>query len=236
MKVIKKTGEKLVFEAEVSESLANAIRRYINQIPVLAVDEVEISRNDSPLYDEVVAHRIGLIPLIMDKSANEKTTAQINLKVSKEGIVNAGEFEGNVKVAHEGIPITFLKKGQLLTLNASIKAGRGITHSKYIPGLLFYRNVASIKVDGDCPKDIVNTCPKNIFSLNGGKISLNDVSDCDICNACVEACKKHGKDFVKIKPSDKLVITMESFGQLDSLEIIKRSIDVLKKDLDFEEG
>ena len=42
MKKIEKTGNQIVFEVEINETLANAIRRYVNQIPVMAVDEVEI--------------------------------------------------------------------------------------------------------------------------------------------------------------------------------------------------
>jgi len=72
MKLINKKENKIMFTAEIEESLANAIRRYMNQIPVLAVEEVEISRNDSPLYDETIAHRIGLIPIKTDETVNVK--------------------------------------------------------------------------------------------------------------------------------------------------------------------
>ena len=72
MKTINKKNNQITFTANIDESLANAIRRYIDQIPILAVDEVEISKNDSPLYDETVAHRIGMVPLKMDKTIDEK--------------------------------------------------------------------------------------------------------------------------------------------------------------------
>lgn len=90
MKLINKTNDKIVFSAEIEESLANTIRRYLNQIPVLAVDELEISKNDSVLYDETVAHRIGLIPLKSKKAITEKTTAELKLDVNKEGMVYSG--------------------------------------------------------------------------------------------------------------------------------------------------
>ena len=41
MKLIEKTKDNLVFAAEIDESIANAIRRYVGQIPVAAVDELE---------------------------------------------------------------------------------------------------------------------------------------------------------------------------------------------------
>ena len=68
MKKIEKSENQIVFSAEMEETLANSIRRYINHIPTLAIDEVEISKNDSALYDETIAHRIGLIPIKSGKS------------------------------------------------------------------------------------------------------------------------------------------------------------------------
>ena len=63
--------QKLSFVSDISTSLANAIRRSVLEIPVLAIDEVEIIKNDSALYDEVIAHRLGLVPIKTDKSTKE---------------------------------------------------------------------------------------------------------------------------------------------------------------------
>lgn len=231
MKLIDKKDNKIEFQAEIEESLANAIRRYLNQIPILAVDEVEISKNDSALYDETIAHRIGLIPLKMDKSVNEKTEVHLKLSVKKEGIVHSEELTGKIKVVYDKIPITTLKKGQELELVATAKMGKGVDHPKFAPGLMFYRNVAEIKLDKNCPQEIVNICPLKIFKSENGKVVVGDSSKCDMCEACVEFCNRQKKGAVTLTPIKELVITLESWGQLSVVDILKRSIEELKKDL-----
>ena len=182
MKILQKTEDKIIFQAEIEDSLANSIRRYLNNILVLAIDKLEISRNDSPLYDETIAHRIGLIPLkTTNKPVNEKTNVKLNLSVKKEGFVYSKELAGAIKVAYDEVPITSLEKGQELELTAIVKAGRGNEHSKFSPGLMFYRNIFDIKVEGNCPKEVAEVCPQNILKLKDGKIIVEDSIKCDMC-------------------------------------------------------
>jgi len=54
IEVFEKSDRKLVFVVQnISIEMANAIRRIImSEILVMAVDEVIVLKNDSPLYDE----------------------------------------------------------------------------------------------------------------------------------------------------------------------------------------
>ena len=56
----------------ISPYFANTIRRAIvEEVPTLAIENVEFRKNSSILYDEMVAHRLGLVPLKTDlKSYN----------------------------------------------------------------------------------------------------------------------------------------------------------------------
>ncbi len=231
MEKVNTKDNKITFVAEIDETLANAIRRYLNQVPIMAIDEVEISKNDSALYDETIAHRMGLIPLQMDKLAGKETVNKLKLSVKKEGIVYSEELSGGVKVVYGKIPITSLKKGQELEVVAVTKVGKGAEHPKFSPGLMFYRNIVDIKIDKDCPQEVVNVCPQKILKSNNEKVISEDNSKCDMCEACVEICKKQGKNSIEFIPTKKLMITVESFGQLDINEMIKQSLKELKKDL-----
>lgn len=233
MEILEKKDNKIILVQEIDESLANAVRRYVNEIPMIAIDEVEIFKNDSASYDETIAHRLGLIPLVMDKSINEKTEVDLKLVSSKKGVVYSGEIKGKVKPVYDKIPITHLDEGQELEVVGKARVGRGSEHSKFSPGLMFYTNAVEIKIDKNCPREIIEVCPRGVFSGKDGKITVVDANKCDMCEACVKKCEDlDKKDAIKIIPQNKLIITIESFGQITAKEIFSRAIKELKKDLE----
>jgi DNA-directed RNA polymerase subunit D len=230
MEKIEKKENQIIFRAEIEEGLANAIRRYLNQIPVLAIDNVEIIKNGSALYDEVVAHRLGLIPLKMDKMITDKNKGKLKLAIKKEGVVNSGELKGNVEVVYENIPITFLDKDQEIELVGITKAGKGIEHVKFSPGLMFYRNVTKTKIDKNLLEEVKKICPDCNFEEKGDKIIIKDNGVKEVADIIEGIANKTDKK-AEVEIEKELVITLESFGQMDLKEIFAKSIDALKKDL-----
>jgi len=50
-------------------ALLNVIRRYaLAKVPCMAIDEVMVITNTTALFDEVIAHRLGLVPLYSEKA------------------------------------------------------------------------------------------------------------------------------------------------------------------------
>jgi len=242
MKIIEKTKESIIFASEIDESLANAIRRSANEIPVLAVDEVEISKNDSVLYDEIIAHRIGLIPLKNEKlklredcdckgKGCMKCMIQLKLSAKGPGTVYSKDLKGKAEAVYEKIPIVILQDGQELELVAFARLGKGIEHAKFSPGLVYYRNFADIEIKNcnGC-KECVEACPLGLIKLEK-KPEIENIWKCDLCEECVEACKKKGNDSITIKPSSEIVFFIESWGMIEAKEILSEAVDAIKENL-----
>jgi len=242
MKIIQKDKEKIIFISEIDDSLANAIRRSANEIAVMAVDEVEISRNDSVLYDEIIAHRIGLIPLKNEKlklreecdckgKGCMKCMVQMKLSVKGPGIVYSKDLKGKAEVVYEKIPIVILQEGQELELIAFARLGKGINHAKFSPGLVYYRNMAEFEIKNcNSCKECVKQCPLGLIKIEK-KAEVENVWKCDLCESCVEACRKKGNDSITIKPGKEIVFFIESWGQIEAKEILAESIDAIKENL-----
>ena len=226
MKTIIKKSDKLIFSADIDNSIANAIRRYVSQIPIVAVDEVEISKNDSALYDETIAHRIGLIPL-----KAKKQTGKMKLESKKEGIIYSDELKGEAEVVYGKIPITLLDKGQKFEIKATLKSGRGSEHAKFSPGLMFFRNVTEIKIDKKFKDKIKNICPNANIKESGNQMVILDDGEEEISDVCAGIAEKSGEK-PEIKEKSELIIKLESFGQISPEAIFEKSIDELRKDLE----
>ena len=135
-KLIKKSDNKITFLIENSTpGYSNALRRImLNEVPVMAIEEVEIRKNSSALYDEQVAHRLGLIPLTTDLKSYElpesqadiderkaKCTVQFTLKEKGPKTVYASDMktaDPKIKPVYPKTPIVHLLKDQEIDSDA----------------------------------------------------------------------------------------------------------------------
>lgn len=66
--ILQSTPEELVVDIiGIDAPLANALRRIMMaEVPTMAIEMVTIFQNTSIIADEVLAHRLGLIPILAD--------------------------------------------------------------------------------------------------------------------------------------------------------------------------
>lgn len=226
MENISKGEGKYVFKATISDTLVNAIRRYVGQIQIVAIDEVEISKNDSPLYDETVAHRLGLIPL----KQGGKKEGKLKLSSQEKGFVYSGSLKGDYDVVYGKMPITLLSEGQEIEISASVKMGKGQEHAKFSPGIMNYRQVSEIYADKELAEKIKSTFPNIEIKQKGDKILMVDDKEKEISDICEGYAEKYKKN-IELKPTGETIISLESFGQIDAKSIFIKAVEALKKDM-----
>lgn len=230
MKLIEKEDLKLVFSGKMETPLANSIRRSSLKVPVLAIDEVEIEKNDSALYDETVAHRIGLVPIKMTKDIKEDSVYTFKLSSKNSGYVYSGELNGDLDIVFDKIPLTLLRDGQELKLKAKAILGKGIVHSKFSPGIFAYRIISEITLPKKYKEKISKLFPENEIKEKSDKIVIRDDKEKTILDYCEGLCEKDHEECL-VKDTDELLFILESYGQLKVEEIFKQAVTILKKDL-----
>ena len=123
------------FIANIDASMANAIRRtIISGVSSIVIDTVCIKENDSNLSDEMIAHRLGLIPL-------RKTTTNpvVDFKIKLEQIgpkrVYSRDivFPPGIEAVSPDIIILNLGRDECIKLTGNTEEGTAIeqNHSKY---------------------------------------------------------------------------------------------------------
>lgn len=221
MEVIQKTPAKLVLRMEANESLANAIRRSVAEVPTLAIDEVEIFKNDSAIYDEVLAHRLGLLPLKTEKSMSEKTKVELKLSKSGPGIVYSGDLSGEAEVVESKIPLTLLGANHKIEFVATATLGKGIQHAKYVPGLCYYRHMQ--EVSSSAPLDAI--IQKSYGLVKPEKKGSKWL--CDLNDAELDAISRIEPGATK--DSKEMLFVIESYGQMDAKDIFLKALDALEE-------
>lgn len=228
-------------------AFANAIRRTVlESVPTMAIEDVEFRKNSSVLYDEMIAHRMGLVPLTTDlkgyslpsecKCKGEgcaSCSVKLVLKAEGPAVVYASDLKSKdpkVKPVFPGIIIVKLLKNQKLELEATAVLGKGSEHSKWAPGHIYYRKKPVFKAGNvKNPDDVVNACPPGVFEVRHGKLVANDrlLLKYDLAGVVEEVSNGDAS----IEETDDFVFFLESFGQLSCGEILEVAAESLETQL-----
>ncbi len=249
----------IVKNAEVS--LMNALRRIaLAGVPCMAIDEVVMIENSSVLQDEIIAHRLGLMPLKTNldsynlpeecscKSEFGCPECRVTLTLDAEAkdetrTVYSGEIVSenpDVIPSSDKIPLLKLAKGQKLKLEAYARLGRGKTHAKWQPVCMsaykYYPKITTPEKDcKDCEK-CVQICPKRVYAYKEGKVEVKDLLACTLCMDCVDACPQKPSPLKVEWEKNAFIMNIESTGALPPERVLQEATKILGKQLnEFEE-
>ncbi len=233
----------------VNPAFVNSLRRAIlAYVPTLAIEEVDFYKNSSPMYNEVLAHRLGLLPLISDldtyeiapKDVDPRDFAKyhVTFKIHKKGptVVKGSDVKFNdpkIKVAQPDMPIVTLLEGQELEATGIAVLGTGKTHSKWSPAHVYYKNYPVIKIkkaNTSKAQEIAEVCPKKLFKVESSKLKLEEekMYECSLCRACSEKFPEE----ISLEPKEnEFLFSVESFGQLPHKVILEKASQVLSEQL-----
>ncbi len=155
VKVLEESGNSVTLQLEgIDRSYANAVRRFsIAEVPVMAIDDVVILENSSVVYDEILAHRLGMIPIKTDLDRYNlpedcdcgnplgchkcRVLFVLDAKgKDKVSTVYSGDLvseDREVRPVSESIPLVKLAQGQSVKLEAYARLGKGKEHAKWQP-------------------------------------------------------------------------------------------------------
>ncbi len=226
---------------------ANALRRImLSEVPVMAIEDIELKKNSSALYDEIIAHRLGLLPLTTDlksyelpkteediKEKKAKCTLQLTLKEKGPKTVYASDMKSadpKVKPVHLKMPIVKLLKDQEIELIATAILGKGKNHTKWSPGHIWYNFNPNLKINNKNPdiEKYKEMYPPQIFNKKG-EIDQDLILE----NNLVDAVANINEEIIKVDYNDKeYIFQIESWGQLTANEILTQALDILDSKLE----
>ncbi|GBG24032.1 DNA-directed RNA polymerases I and III subunit rpac1 [Hondaea fermentalgiana] len=240
-------------------AIANALRRImIAEVETVAVDQIGMMQNTSIIPDEVLVHRVAMVPLAVDPRHVRKGEAlffelTITCKgkpqnvYSRDLLFQPDESQTaafpdqkeywskfNPRPVHSDILLAKLLPGQQIHLRAVCTVGKGQDHAKWSPvATATYRimpkvDVNTARANGELAQAIKQACPRDVFDIEDSGALV--ATDPRRCTMCRECVRlDEFKGCVELyRVSDHFIFSVESVGSLPPLEIVRRAILVLK--------
>lgn len=226
----------------------NSIRRVmLSELPKLAVENVVIYDNTTALFDEIISHRLGLIPIPTDLSlltfrdqctckgkGCPNCTVRYTLSKEGEGVVYSGDLQPEEKswaIKEDKIPIVELFNDQRLILEIEAVLGRGRDHAKWqpvqAPGYTFVPTIQIDKKRINEVKEFIDSLPEGLVELKKDQIQIKDIEKMPVFESYVDKAKAN---FITIKrdPS-KIIFSFETDGSLSAKDALRESAKILEE-------
>ncbi|TLZ55167.1 MAG: DNA-directed RNA polymerase subunit D [Methanobacteriota archaeon] len=243
-------------------TVVNSIRRtLLADVPKMAIEDVEfhlgpIRAEDgkeyesvAPLFDEIISHRLGLVPIPTDLQlyvpkatcpnchGEGCSNCTIIYSVNKRGpgVVTSGDLEpiGDPKLKPKDalIPIVKLGDGQALLIYATAILGTGRDHAKWqVAHGVGYSFTTILKAGGkafEAQDAKVPPCPDHILRPGNEEVTVELRTDCKNCRKFADA---YDVKSVKVfNDPSKIRLQFETDGSLSARETLIAALDILEK-------
>ncbi|MCL2607024.1 MAG: DNA-directed RNA polymerase subunit D [Methanomassiliicoccaceae archaeon] len=241
-------------------AMANALRRTIlTDISKMAIDKVEFHlgpimvdgkeyESITPLFDEIVAHRLGMVPVPTDLQlfvpqddcvcgGEGCPSCTIMYSLNKIGpcTVLSGDLiplgSPDLKVKDEFIPIVELADDQAALIYTIATMGTAKTHVKWqVANGVGYKYEPIVKIDsGKCKRceKCLSECPKKVFSGDDKKITVANPLNCSLCESCHAFCPHKA---ISVEADEKnFVFKFETDGSLSAEDVLKKAVSLLSE-------
>ncbi len=259
IKILEEGDSFIRFElSDVTPAYANLLRRtLINDIPKLAISKVNFHHGEirqegekvysslTSLFDEVIASRLGMIPLPTDLKMNEREncscggagcslcTVNYSLfvvgpkKVMSGDLVAVGDTE--MSPNDKEIPIVELNERQAMILDAEAVVGRAREHARFqTTSGVSYRYGRELKVSAKELEldEIIKHSPKNVLKKNDKEV----VFTADYPSKWIG--KLYRMDSLEVKEDERrFIFYFETDGSLKPNEVLEYALSRIKERL-----
>jgi DNA-directed RNA polymerase subunit D len=253
----------------------NTIRRtLISEVPKMAIDEVEFHMgpirdeegneydSNSALFDEMIAHRLSLVPIPTDLEhftfrdqcecgGSGCPHCTIIYVMNKKGpcTVYSGDLQPlgdmSLRIKEELIPVVKLKEKQALLIYATAVMGRGKDHAKWQPVTICgYMNYPKLIVNNDVkiddPDAVVEVFPEGVLQNSKGKLVVKDLRPLEkkdpsyYDSPVLDAMDGSEKKIVEISyEENKFVFTFETDGSIPAKDALNYALNHLNEKYEF---
>lgn len=117
--------------------IANLFRQVLmSRIPTWAIDVVEIESNHPNIHDEILCHRLALLPLTEVGPINDEEEIILTMDINstdRDTEVTSSYLKSSSRqiIPRPNVSLAYLHKGQQMQFRAIAKRGVGLTHIKW---------------------------------------------------------------------------------------------------------
>lgn len=236
----------------VNAAFANSLRRtMVAEVPIMTVEDIFYFDNSSIVPDEVLAHRIGFVPLTTDLDnyvlpEECDCEAELGCPKCRAGLTMDIEAKDDTVTVYSGdlvpedpsiapvskrIPLAKLAPGQAIKFEAYAQLGQGKVHAKWSPvSMCVYQNVALVDVEDEAAtKECLDACGDDVAVIEGDVLKVIDIQGFERCRRCRELVSH--EEIIGGLKKDEFLFTVESTGGLPPERIVKEAVKMLKQKL-----